>query len=433
MLASASATAVMQGVSNLMAFFVAILLARFLGARGYGLYTLAFSWAGFLMIPAILGLDRFLVRGVAVYEVHDQWSLMKGLLQRTNQLVLLTSTTIAGLGALVAVTWMSPALRGPFCVAMLLIPLTCLTMLRQGAMQAIGRIVSGQLPEYLIRPTLILAGVVALEFVGGGALTPTTALAANVTGVAVACAVGATLLVRALPARLRQVRAKFATREWLGASLPMMLISGVWLANGYATTIVVGTLDGPRSAGVYSVVQRGAEVIVVLLFATNMPLAPAVARLYARGDHEGLEHTTEQMARAALVVSIPLALALMVFPSIYLGLFGSSFQVGATAMIIVAFSQLVNATAGPSGNVLIMTGNERIAAYGVAVGLFVNIGLAFVLVPSLGVTGGGIAYASSLILWNAILVVAARRRVGVNVTAFRRLAISAKPQATHSV
>ena len=59
----------------------------------------------------------------------------------------------------------------------------------------------------------------ALEFVGGGALTPTTALAANVTGVAVACAVGATLLVRALPARLRQVRAKFATREWLGASL----------------------------------------------------------------------------------------------------------------------------------------------------------------------------------------------------------------------
>ena len=211
-----------------------------------------------------------------------------------------------------------------------------------------------------------------------------------------------------------------------------MLISGVWLANGSATTIVVGTLDGPRSAGVYSVVQRGAEVIVVLLFATNMPLAPAVARLAARGDHEGLEHTTEQMARAALVVSIPLALALMVFPSIIFGTLGSSFQVGATAMIIVAFSQLVNATATP-GNVLIMTGNERIAAYGVAVGLFVNTGLAFVLVPSLGVTGGGIAYASSLILWNAILVVAARRRVGVNVTAFRRLAISVSHRRPASV
>jgi O-antigen/teichoic acid export membrane protein len=407
-----------------MTFVLAVLLARFLGSEGYGIYALAFAWANLLMVPAILGLNTFLVRGIAVYEVREQWALMKGLLFRTNQLVLLASTTIAGAGAIVALIWLSPSLRGPFCVAMLLVPLTTLTLLRQGAMQAFGRVVSGQLPEYLIRPLLILAGAMALELVGHGVLTPTTALGANVTGVAVAFVVGAVLLKRALPAALRSVRPKFVTREWLHASLPMMLISGVWMANNYITTLVVGTLDGPRAAGVYSVVQKGAEVIVIILYATNMPFAPAAARLHARGDRQGLEHTTERMARATLMVSAPIAAALMIFPHVYLGLFGPSFQTGATALIIIALGQLINAAAGPSGNVLIMTGQERIAVRGVAAGLLANVVLAVVLVPPLGVTGGAIAFASSLVLWNTALVVLARRLVGVNVTAFRRLAVA---------
>ncbi len=424
MLVSASATAVLQGGSAAMTFALAVLLARFLGSGGYGIYALAFAWANFLLTPAILGLNTFLVRGIAVYEVEGQWSLMKGLLFRTNQLVLLTSTTIAVCGTIIAVIWLSPSFRGPFCVAMLLVPLTALTLLRQGAMQAFGRVVKGQLPEFMIRPLLIIVGVVALEFVGR--LTPTTALVSNVTGVGVAFIVGALVLRRALPAALRSISPEFVTREWLRASLPMMLIAGVWTANNYATTLLVGMLDGSRAAGVYSVVQKAAEVIILVLIATNMPLAPAVARLHAQGDREGLEQTTEHMARVTLMVSAPIAVVLMAFPHLYLDLFGTSFHTGATALIILAFGQLVNAAAGPSGNVLNMTGQERVAVRGVAAGLVANVVLAIVLVPPLGVTGGAVAFATSLVLWNTALVILARRRVGVNVTAFRRLAVSSQ-------
>jgi O-antigen/teichoic acid export membrane protein len=422
MLLSASATAILQGGSGAMAFVLAVVLARFLGSGGYGIYALAFAWSTLLMVPAILGLNTFLVRGIAVYEVKEQWSLMKGLLFRTNQLVLITSTTVGMCGALIAITWLSPSFRGPFCVAMLLVPLTALTLLRQGAMQAFGRVVSGQLPEFLIRPLLIIVVVVALQLVGR--LTPMTALAANVTGVAVAFLVGVLLLRRALPVALRSVRPEFVTREWLRASLPMMLIGGVWMANNYIATLMVGTLDGARAAGVYSVVQKGAEVIILVLIATNMPLAPAIARLHARKDWQGLEHTTEHMARATLLVSTPVAVAFMVFPHIYLGLFGASFQTGATGLVIVALGQLINAAAGPAGNVLVMTGQERIAVRGVVAGLVANVVLAIVLVPPLGITGGAIAFAASLLLWNTALVVLARRHVGVNVTAFRRFAMS---------
>jgi O-antigen/teichoic acid export membrane protein len=411
-----------------MGFATSILLARFIGGYGYGRYVYAIAWAGLLTTPAILGLDRFLVRGIAVYGVREQWSLMKGLLRRTNELVLITSVVIAAGGCAVAIGFLGGDLRWTFLIGMLLIPLTTLTLLRQGAMQAIGRVVAGQLPEYLIRPFLILAAVCVLGTLDRRALTSTTAIIANVGGVAVAFGVGAVLLRRALPKVLRTVTPRYETANWIRASLPMMLISGVWLANNYLATLVVGTLDGPRAAGVYSVVEKGAELIVLVLVAANMPLAPAIARMHAVNDTGGLQHTTERVAQLTLLVSAPIAAGFAIFPGIYLGIFGPGFQAGATALTILALAQLVNAFAGPAGNVLIMTGHERAAVIGIAAGLVANVVLGVALVPELGVTGGAIASGSSLVMWNTVLVVLARRKVGVNVTALHWLRMVRVPR-----
>jgi O-antigen/teichoic acid export membrane protein len=430
LLTSAGITAVLQGGSLALGFVVAVLLARLLGREEYGRYVFVLAWAGLLTIPALLGLDRFLVRGIATYEVEEKWSLMRGLLHRTNQALVLTSLCIAGIGCVVALTSFSESLRLPFCVAMLLVPLTALTLARQGTMQAIGRIVKGQLPEYAVRPLLILLGIGVLRLAGKGVLTSTSALCVNVVAVAAAFLVGAVLLRRALPAALRSVKAEYVTGTWMRASLPMMLISGVWATNSYLTTLVVGTLDGTRGAGVYSVAQRGAELIVVLLIAANMSLAPTIAKMHALGDRRGLEHTTEGVARATLLVSVPLTAAFVFFPGAYLGIFGSDFRVGATALTILAFGQLVNAISGPAGNVLLMTGHERSAMRAIGLGLLINFVLAVALVPLLGVTGGAVAFAFSLVFWNVALVILARKLVGINATALRHLAM-AKATQTH--
>jgi len=195
----------LQGFALLAGFATSVLLARLLGGEDYGRYVYALAWGTVLALPAVLGFDRFVVRGIAVYEVSRRWSLMKGLLRRTNQLVLLSGTATAGVGCAVAILFLSRSLRWPFCVAMLFIPFTTLTLIRQGAMQAIGRVVAGQMSEYLIRPVITLGGIGVLEVLGGNSLTATSALAANVAGVAVAFAIGTGLLKRALPAVLKSV------------------------------------------------------------------------------------------------------------------------------------------------------------------------------------------------------------------------------------
>jgi O-antigen/teichoic acid export membrane protein len=424
MLVKASATAFLQGFSLLAGFLTTLLLARLLGAVGYGHYAYALAWAGFLTTPAILGLDRYLVRSVAVYAADERWGLVKGLLKRTNQLVLLAGTAIATVGVACAVLLMSGPMRVTFCIGMALVPVTALTFLRQGAMQAFHRVVTGQLPEYLIRPLLVLVGVVALN--AAGVLSSASAMAANVLAVSVAFLAGATMLLKALPPTLRTAVARYRTRAWLRASLPMMWFAALWFGNNYLATLVVGAISGSSAAGIYSVVEKGAQLIVLVLFAVNMPLAPAIARLYARGEREQLQHLTERVARATFLASLPIALFFALWPEAYLKLFGSSFTTGATALTILAVAQAVNAAAGPSGNVLIMTGHERRAASGIAIGLLANIGLGVLLVPTLGVTGGAIASGSSLVLWNAILVRSARRELGVNVSAMPWLSVRAQ-------
>jgi O-antigen/teichoic acid export membrane protein len=304
---------------------------------------------------------------------------------------------------------------------MLLVPLTSLTLLRQGAMQGFGQVVSGQIPEYLVRPLIILMGVLLLHWIGD--LTASSALGVNVFGVSVAFLLGTVLLFRALPPQLRQATPQFETAAWMRASLPMLLIAGVWVLNNYIGTLVAGWLDGPAAAGVYNVVQNSAGLIVLFLVAANMPLAPTVARLHAREDPLQLERTTERIARAGLLVSTPVCAVFALFPDTFLGLFGSGFKTGSAALTIVALGQLFNAASGPSGNVLMMTGNELVAARAVGIAAAMNLLLAIALVPSLGVTGSAIAYTASLVLWNVSLVLIARRRLGVNVTCFRRLSL----------
>ncbi len=417
LLSSAGGTATLQAFSNGIGFAVSVLLARALGRDGFGVYTLALAWAGLLAIPGIVGFDRFLVRGMAVYHVRRQWPEMKGLLRKTNEIVLVASLTVGALATIVAALLLSSSERVPFAIAMLLVPLTNLTLIRQSAMQALGRVVPGQVPEYLIRPLLIIAGVGGLRLLHPRSLNATAAVSINIAAVGVAFVIGALWLHRVLPRSVRAAQAVYQTRDWISAGLPMMLIGGIWTANNYAAILIVGALRGPRAAAVFAVVDKGAALIALVLFASNMSLAPVIARLHATGDRAALERVTVRMARAGLAASIPVAALFALFPMTYLHLFGHGFGTGASALTILALGQLVNAAAGPAGNVLMMTGHERVAIRGLLTGLIANLLLGLILVPPLGVTGAAIGATASLILWNLILIILARDRVGINASA----------------
>jgi O-antigen/teichoic acid export membrane protein len=410
--------------SSLLGFAAALLLAHLLGSGSYGRYVFAITWANFLTVFALLGFDQFVIRALTQYRVREQWGYIAGLLRRSHLVVLASSAAIALAGCTVALLALSPSLTIPFCIAMLIVPINALTLLRQGAMQAFGRVVIAQLPEYLIASLLVVAGAAVFALWAPHSLTSSSAIAVYAASSLAALCVGFALLARYRPVLSRSARPAFATRNWLHSSVRIMLINGLWQTNAYVTIIILGSLASASFTGIYSVDQKAAALILLIYFAINMALAPQIARLHADSDTRALQRTVERMARLATLLSLPLAILLLLVPQVYLSLFGQGFGAGANALRALAAAQIVNALAGPAGNVLVMTGQERPAAAATAVAFGVNVLLAVALVPVLGITGSGIAFACSLTVWNVVLVLIARRRLRVNTTALPFLTIA---------
>ena len=66
-------------------FLTGVLLTRSLGPSAYGAYAYALTWATTLAAFALCGLDRVLLRKVAVHQVKREWGLLRGLCGRPTR------------------------------------------------------------------------------------------------------------------------------------------------------------------------------------------------------------------------------------------------------------------------------------------------------------------------------------------------------------
>lgn len=407
-----------------LAFLISLFLARLLGAAGYGAYAYAIAWVRLLVVLAILGLDKLLIREIAACHAQSIWGLMRGLLRRANQAALIASVGLIILGA--AVGWalekqLTPQMLTTLWVALIIIPLLAFMRLKQATLQGLQKVVRGQLPEMLIQPLLFIVLLGVTYLVVGVRLNPQIAAGMHAATAGVALLVGVRLLNKALPQAVKQASPTYQMRAWTRSALPLLFVSGMYIISIKISTIMLGSMKGAEAAGIYTVADQGAALILYVLFAVSAPLAPTVAGLFALRDMERLQRVVTKSARVILLLSLPIAFVLIIFGYWFLLLFGQEFTQGRTTLILLSLAQLITAAAGPVGLLLTMTGHERDAAKGVAIGAVVNIILNILLIPKWGLQGAAIAMLSSTFVWNVLLVIWVYRRLGIHSTALGRI------------
>jgi O-antigen/teichoic acid export membrane protein len=415
----ASGTFGLKIVSTGLSFIIGLLLARLLGTTGYGAYAYAMTWVGLLAVPGALGLDRLLVREVAIYETKSEWCLMKGLLRWANQMVLIVSAGLALLAALISCVFVShqdSLMLVSFWVALVSLPLITLIRVRQAVLRGFNRVIAGQLPEMLIQPILFICFIGAAYMFFGRGLTAPWILGINIAATGITFIVGAMVLLKTLPPPIRKTYPSYKIREWIQSALPLMLLAGMQIINARMDIIMLGAIKGPQEAGIYAVANRGAELVAFVLTAVNLALAPTVANLFAAGNMQKLQSIVTKSTRIILACSLPIGLALIVFGHWFLLLFGEAFAQGRSALAILSFGQIVNALMGSVGLLLVMTGHERIAAIGVGISAVLNIILNVLLIPKWGVVGASIATASSMITSNILLAIWVHKTIGIHST-----------------
>ena len=411
-------------VSGVLAFMLAIVVTRLVGASGAGVFFAAVAVFTIVSNVSELGADTGVVRFVARLQEQGRRADLRPIVW----VALVPAGTLAALVGLATVVWagqIAGALSrsNPDDVAAYLrifgwfIPVATIATVALAATRGFGT----------MRP------FVAIQSIGLPALKPVLIVVAAIGGISVAglalgwvvpeafaCAAAIVVLVRMLRVAERRdtpggpARAIGAlAREFWAFSAPRGVAAAFQITIIWLDLLLLSHFRVASEVGIYGAASRAVTIGTFALQAIRLAIAPQISRLLARDDRVGAQAVYQTATWWLIAVSWPLFLTLAIFGPVLLGVFGSGFDQGATALAILSLAMLVNLGTGNVTVVLLMGGKSSWNLLNTAVALSLNIGLNLALIPRFGMEGAAIAWAVSIVVDNLMALTEVRLFLGM--------------------
>ena len=408
---------VIRMVSAAIMFVSQILLARWMGDYQFGTYVYVWTWLLLLGDIVHLGVPLTAQRYVPEYTQNRAFDLLRGYLSGSRWLTFGIATAIALVGALIV-----HALRGsldadtvmPLYFGCVALPFYAFTFMVDGLARSYNWIGLALLPPYILRPLIVIVVAAALH-VAGVPLDATT-----VTGI-LAGAIWFTALIQLLQLE-RGLRGAvpagpktYAVRQWLGTSLPIILVWGFYTLLTSTDILVLKLFRPAQEIAHYYAAAKTLALVSIIYFAVAAAAAHRFTALHVAGDHAGLKAFATGTVRWIFWPSLAATLVILVLGRPVLTLFGPDFAAGYPVMAILAVGQLARATIGPAERLLNMLNQQRICALAYAVAFTVNIVGCFILAPLYGGIGAAIATAAAFLVETVLLFLIARARLSLHM------------------
>ena len=397
--------------------FTGLLLANILGPAELGTLAYAGACAGTIGALSSSGFNQLLVREIAVYRHSESWGRIRGILSFCTRSALGIAIVLSILAWLFA--WLvggksdMPSLLPTFAIILLGVPIGALIQMRQAAMRGFNRAVLAVVPEEGILPVLSLLLLLAAIAMFGSDLNAPKAATIGLIGAVVAFIVGQSMFASVLPDSVRKARPRFASRDWLAKASPLYLIAVIQFTNLQAGMLMLGMLSGAEDVGFFAIAKSLAGVVIFVLVALELVVAPNIAPLFVKRKFGELQQLVGRASRISVAAAVPLVLLLSLAGDQILALYGPTFFKAAPALTILCIGQLVNAACGPIGQLAIHTGHDRATVYFLILAALVNISLNFILIPNFGTVGAASATTVSMVVWNVGLTVYIFSRTGL--------------------
>ncbi len=383
-------------------FVSSIVMARILGKDAFGEFSYVFNWVLLFATMSTLGFADLLVKELPVLEKNDDDLGIATLRTTATIATVLVSIFSSSLFLLLSYFGITIALENSFPllkIAMIAAPLFSLIVLWQADLRAHRSVITGQLPENIWRPALLLGAVVSAYLVSKTSVSLQAAVGFNVVAF-----VGALIVM--IPA-LKKVKFKLRGikihRHWLLAVWPFFLLTLLELLNSRLDVVLLGHFGFVDEVGVYTVAARFAQFLLFVLSIMNLVAAPLYSRMYESGDTRGLQKLFATVSGISLICGLPLLVFFVLGGKWLLGIYGEGFDEGFTSLLILSGGQLAYVIMGPVAYVLMMCGKSRSVIIAQMIGVIVTIILELILIPRLGIEGAAWARSAGLIVWHGAL------------------------------
>ena len=361
-----------------------MVLARYLGAEGYGTYQRAEAFVFLFSVVASLGLDFILTREVARRSPHIS-EYLAGVV--TLKLLLWPVCLALVLGFAYARGYQGAFLWGIWCYSFVLL-LTGIGQAFDGVFQGLDSM------SYTAIANLVNQ-IVFMAFGGVFVLLHKDLrwiLSALVVAGVVRLVVSTSLLARL---RIRWTKPTPATLWYLlKQSIPIAFAASFVVVYQQLDAVMLGDLKGNAQVGWYKASAKFLLVFTVLRESFLVAIYPVFASV-ADGDRERAGKLVTQAVRYQLIVAFYFILCFVFLSRLAPKLLGPEFVNTAHVLPLMAWGLVPSTISITMGRVLVATGNQRriVAATGLA--LLVNAGLNLALIPRFGYMGAAAAGAAS--------------------------------------
>lgn len=417
-------------VSKSLYFLIA---TRYLGAAGFGLYTLGWSLIDLLGKFGLFGLDRGVVRFVSRHHTGGEAEAAHRTIGQALALGLVASLTVTG-AVWASAPWAAalafgkPELTPILRILALTIPLMVMSSILLAGLRAL-RIMRYEVYVKSIAEPLVL-------LVSGGAFC---ALGWSIRGLAFAyvCAgsFGLVLAIRYFsllysPSRCIAGMPGISLRSPLVSfSAPLPLYDAIYNLMSRLDLFILAMFLPASAVGVYAITCEVAWVIKDIRQAVDPIFMPVASGLLYEDRKARLSALLASVARWILILELAFLIGVGLWGRDVLSLFGEGFVAGFWSMVLLSVGYGINGAFGSSEVLLLMAGRSGINLLNTVALVLVNLCLNLLLIPRYGILGAATAAAISLALINLLRVVQARMILGVHP--FRRSLL--KPVCAASV
>ena len=409
-------------LGNIFTLFVGfplqVFVARTLGAENLGIFSLFDAVASLGANLLSFGLAPTLVKFIPHNLARGDQASVR-LLVNTGFKTLL----LAGGGVALGV-WLLQILSVPLplvahdhesvvSLMALLVPLLLLNYFFQQGLrgfQEFRYLVMGTSFLQLGTKTLL---TVALLSLGAG-------LTGYVAAVVLASMVSCAWLARGLKRRLDSLPPHETTppqqfrKEWRDYATIWYLHSLIGVITLHFDRFLLGWLSGAAPVGVLLLVKQLNEMPGMFFQMFISIASPMFASAHARDDARERQHLFHLLIDWVLRLSAPLCLFLLLFAEGVLGLYGGDIaEQGSLALRVLIAAQLVNLAMGPLGNMLTLSGSERLLIKLTVADQLVWGGAMLLVVPTHGLNGLACVTALSILEHNFVLLFVAKQRLGI--------------------
>ena len=396
-------------------FFQKPILAKYLGANGLGLFSMAIMVVGIIELVVAFGFDSALIKFVAEYKEHKSkiYSLVSSAFVTVLIIGVITSVALFVFSDTVANVFNMPSLSLLLRIYALVLPFSLIhgiiisyfNGLREMRYYAFIRI---------LQASLALAFILALLMIGLGV---EGAMLGTVFAIFVTVSVAIVIVKRFMRFAFSDYKKNTKMLASFGSRLVgMNMINQIY---NYIDTIMIGYFLTSTDVGYYAVAISLSRFFWLVPRAMATIAYPAISEYWAKDNHKAINRLVDKTTKYSACVLIFAGMSIVFFAKdIITFLFTPEFLPAVLPLTILTIGTVTSGILNSIGVIFASTGKVNLVLKISAIGAIGDVILNIALIPVYGIIGAATATTAFYMLGVGITIYLLRKVFVIKLDAF---------------